>query len=264
MNLFKNLSLVLLLFGLVTFTSCEKDDNQLDNQTALVENLYKNATTLNIEVVYEENATPITTTGFLNDNAWDFTELNINALFDGRNNAPTINYDKTLADMPSFSSTGKSSYTTQDLESLANQYQLGQNNATEATVLVIFVDGFYNDGTQVREDILGIALTGTFVTAIFKPVITNATNDQDTQKNIEQATVVHEVAHAIGLVNNGVTMTTGHQDSAHGKHCTNTNCLMFWEVEGAQISNFVGGPLFNSNQAMFGQECLDDTQNFNP
>jgi len=259
----------LLFLFMLTIVSCEEEDDNDGNggTTATnesIEKLYTTVETLNIEVAYEQGAEPVTTVGLFGDNVWDFTELNIDALFTGANNTPAINYDKTIANMTSISAQGKASYTNSDLSALAAQYQVGLNNDTEATVFLVFVDGYYNSGTQVLNNVLGVNVQGTYVTAIFKSVVNDISSNESTQGDIEQATVVHEIAHAVGLVNNGVPMVVNHQDTDHGKHCTNEECLMFWEVSGGQISSFVGGPLFNNNQVLFGQECLDDTRSYVP
>ncbi|MGB1247266.1 MAG: hypothetical protein ACPG4Z_00165 [Chitinophagales bacterium] len=255
---------------MISIVSCNKDDggntggNGGSTENEMIDKVYSSVQNLNIEVAYEQGAEPVTTVGIFNDNVWSFTELNIDALFLGANNTPNINYDKTIAEMTNIPAQNKTSYTQEDLQNLADQYQIGANNDTEATVFLVFVDGYYNDGTQDRQNVLGVNVSGTFVTAIFKQVVTDVASDESTQGDIEQATVVHEVGHALGLVNNGVPMVVSHQDADHGKHCTNQNCLMFWEVSGGQISSFVGGPLFDNNQVLFGQECLDDTRTYVP
>ena len=74
--------------------------------------------------------------------------------------------------------------------------------------------------------ILGINLDGTPTIAIFKPVIESASNSRTEKALIEQSTIVHEIGHAIGLVNKGVRATTAHHDTANGAHCTNEGCVM--------------------------------------
>ncbi len=71
------------------------------------------------------------------------------------------------------------------------------------------------------------------VIAMFKDVIasTNSLTNPNTSRYVEQSTIVHEVAHAIGLVNNGISLTSAHQDSPHGAHCTNDRCVMYYTNE---------------------------------
>jgi hypothetical protein len=77
--------------------------------------------------------------------------------------------------------------------------------------------------------------------------------------------VVHEIGHALGLVNDGVDMVADHHDVQNGKHCTNQDCVMYWLNEGASdMTSFVTGGLFGGSEPpiVFGQKCLDDTRSF--
>lgn len=79
------------------------------------------------------------------------------------------------------------------------------------------------------------------------------------RRAIEQATLIHEFGHAIGLVNNGVPLASQHQDTAHGAHCTNDRCVMFWQVEGANdAAQFVRDAVIGNDTILWGDECLMD------
>ena len=131
-------------------------------------------------------------------------------------------------------------------------------------IFVLYLDGYFNLDGQEQTNVLGISV-GSFTVAIFKPVISaiqgGGVLGGDPKYQVEQATVVHEVGHAVGLVDNGVALHTDHLDEAHGKHCDNTNCVMYWANEGASgASSLFGGA--SVNQLVFGQECLDDISNY--
>jgi hypothetical protein len=54
-------------------------------------------------------------------------------------------------------------------------------------------------------------------------------------------------------------MTMSHQDSAHGAHCTNQNCAMYWAVEGASgMVTFVKKFVTTNSAVIWGDECLAD------
>jgi hypothetical protein len=49
-------------------------------------------------------------------------------------------------------------------------------------------------------------------------------------------------------------MVVNHQDTAHGRHCDNTNCLMHYTVEtGNVVQKILGG-----NLPQLDQKCIDD------
>ncbi len=57
---------------------------------------------------------------------------------------------------------------------------------------------------------------------------------------IEEAVLVHEAGHNLGLVDNGIPMQTPHKDAQHGNHDSNQNCVMYWAVESSLISQLLG------------------------
>lgn len=255
----------LLLFALTIFMviSCNKDDDSGTNKNDL-DRFYQNANELLVEIAYEEGAEP-----YINDgstNYWDFSEKNLEALFDGRNNPIAVNVSKQLSQMNEIPNQGKSSYTSDDIRKLANDYQVQESDADKGVVFLVFLDGyFFRDGEE-QTNFLGVSV-GDFVVAIFKPVIESIPTGvfNNPRPSIEQGTVVHEIGHALGLVNGGVDMVQDHHDVQNGEHCTNQDCVMYWLNEGASdMSNFVTGGLFGGNEPpiVFGQECLNDTRNY--
>lgn len=49
----------------------------------------------------------------------------------------------------------------------------------------------------------------------------------------------HEVGHLLGLVDLGSPMQTNHKDVAHGNHCNNSGCLMYYTSETTDILGFL-------------------------
>jgi len=54
--------------------------------------------------------------------------------------------------------------------------------------------------------------------------------DMVSRWTLEDFAFEHEFCHLLGLTNNGTPMVTGHQDVAHGNHCSNPECLMYWRA----------------------------------
>jgi hypothetical protein len=131
-----------------------------------------------------------------------------------------------------------------------------------ATFYVLFLDGFFHDGSAERQDVLGVSIGDTGVIAMFKPVI--ETTEQPlfpaVARFVEQSTLLHEFGHAIGLVARGVPLTSAHHDEPHGAHCTSDGCTMYFANEGAaDLADFVRDRVTTGSSILFGDECLADT-----
>jgi hypothetical protein len=96
---------------------------------------------------------------------------------------------------------------------------------------------------------------------MFKPVIEGTASGRAgiLSRYVEQATMIHEFGHAVGLVNNGLAMAAPHQDQANGAHCTNDSCVMYYAVEGVGgVVDFVQQYVTTGSNVLFGEECLAD------
>jgi predicted Zn-dependent protease len=217
-----------------------------------------------VEVAYEPGAEPYTQLPN-GDNIWLFTKTNIEALFSGRDLSVDVTVPPNLAAMNDIPDQGRDNYTAQNIVNIANQHRKGQNSANLGNLWVVFLDGYFNDGDSLRTNVIGVNILGTSITAIFKPVVASAGVLSAQRLYIEQSSVVHELGHALGLVNAGVPLTNPHHDSDHGAHCTNNDCVMYWLNEGANsLANFVGIGGMSQFTVIFGPECLQDTRAFNP
>jgi hypothetical protein len=97
--------------------------------------------------------------------------------------------------------------------------------------------------------------------AMFKDVIkgTGSLANPNTERYVEQSTLVHELSHSIGLVDNGVPMVAPHKDAAHGAHCNNSNCVMYWLNEGAaDARTFAINRVLTGSSILFDDACLAD------
>jgi hypothetical protein len=124
---------------------------------------------------------------------------------------------------------------------------------------MVFVSGHYADGNGVNPNVLGVSFGDTI--GMFKDVIrtTASITSPNAERYVEQSTLIHELAHSIGLVDNGVPMAIAHKDSAHGAHCNNDQCVMYWLNEGASdATTFAVNRLLTGNTIIFDAACLAD------
>ncbi|MEZ4979846.1 MAG: hypothetical protein R2772_11195 [Chitinophagales bacterium] len=259
--------LIYLFFAFSIFLfSCQedKDVNKDPYQYETLEHFYTQASVLKVEIAYEPNAEPYVSGGFGSSVNFDFTQNNLTALFAQRSRPIQVLIDKQLNQMTQIPSQNKTSFTSADIRDLSDDYQVEQSTEDQTVVFLVFLDGYYSLNGQNQNTVLGFS-AGSHAVAIFKPVLEAITGGgvlgSNPKYQVEQATIVHEVAHAIGLVNAGVDMHVAHQDAAHGKHCSNTDCVMYWTNEGPSgASGLFGGA--SVNEIVFGQECIDDITNY--
>ncbi len=135
-------------------------------------------------------------------------------------------------------------------------------NANETKIHVIFVDGGYT-GDTAESSILGLAW-GTNV-VMFEQNLLNSCAKPILNGRLcgftEQAILLHEIGHVIGLVNNGAPLTADHQDPDHGHHCSNPDCLMYWSYEGTALVEALRGKLDENEEATifeFDADCMND------
>ena len=262
-----------LLFILITLISCSKKDDvrssKFLNPYETSKNYFTSSTALTIEVAYESGQEPYTDTNITLSNGspsplWNVLDENLNALFLGRTPYPVIKVPKTIAEMNEIPVQGKTSWSVDDLVNLAKEHRKGKSSATHSFFWVVFLSGYFNDGASNQTSMVGVSLGGTTILAIFKDVVRNTGNEAGlTPRYVEQATLVHELGHALGLVNNGLTMQEPHQDDGHGSHCNNPDCVMYWLNEGRDdLKGFVANMILRQTVVMFDQKCLDDARKF--
>jgi len=100
----------------------------------------------------------------------------------------------------------------------------------EITAYVTFLDTDYSESTSSQK-VLGLAYGASSMAVFAKTLNAFARPDMPIRSTMETFILNHEFSHILGLVNNGVPMVSPHQDNAHGAHCSNTECLMYWQAE---------------------------------
>lgn len=241
-------NLILLIIPFLTFVSCKKDENDSVDNFENLDYFYSNSTSLKIDVGYEEGNEPFINSGFFNGVNFEFTQNNITELFAGRSRPISVFIDKQLSEMEILPAQNKQSFNKSELINLAKEYKPNSSTESQNTLYVIFVNGYYDyTGGQIPNQVIGLHM-GSNVIAMFKPAINNISNSTE-RKHIEQKILTHEIGHALGLVDAGVSMINSHLSST-GKHCSNTDCVMY-ATQGGTMSGSV-------NEFVFGANCHND------
>jgi predicted Zn-dependent protease len=249
----KILSFMICLLALL---SCGKSSSKKSsNENQDVSTIYS-ATEIKIQVYYEPGAEPYTDElPLLSLKLWDLFQVNMNSLFEGRNTKVSI--PKSLEEMKKTKDFNKATWTTDEVLAMSQSY----STLEKGLVFQIF---FVNGSASDNSEIIGFHISGTKTMVIFKDVIARSTNgDALVPKYVEQATLIHEMGHALGLVNNGLPMTTPHHDKNHSAHCSNENCVMYYANEGAgSLIKYVSKIKEEKTLIMFDQQCLSDSRSY--
>lgn len=159
--------------------------------------------------------------------------------------------------MKEIPASGQASYSLTDIAALESEHRSQYTYRKDIAVCFLFVDGpsADNQGSSV---ILGQAYYNTSMVIFEKTVKDLSGGFGEPPVNLLESIVInHEFGHILGLVNLGSGMQTNHEDGSHAAHCTNQNCLMYWQAEtGNAVTNMLGGgtvPDFDAN-------CIADLQ----
>ena len=151
-------------------------------------------------------------------------------------NKSTINIESPTV----IESDNQNAYSTEDIVNIEEEHRdhyTDYQNKGDGTLWTYFV---FVDGEFTQQNVLGIAYFNTSM-AFFGPAIHNNSGGlgQAERYKLEATVFNHEFGHNMGLVANGSTMQQDHQDEAHGKHCTQENCLMYYTVETTDYSSIL-------------------------
>ncbi len=260
-------SSLLLVLPLLTFCACADDPGagpSSGTQPEPTELFSPSVKKLVIEVDYQAGAEPYTGGSGLMKEPWQITEANLARLFLRAPKATTL--PRTLPEMQLLADVSGTSFTSAEILAIAAAHRDRVNTADTATFYVLFLDGYFRDDDGVNMNVLGVSLGSSGVLAMFKPVIESTDGIiGGVARYVEQSTLVHELGHAAGLVDNGIPLASAHHDSAHGAHCTNDRCVMYWANEGAaSAASFVQKTLMTGATVIYAEECLADADALNP
>jgi hypothetical protein len=212
------------------------------------------------EVDYAKGAKPYTGS-FAGGDLWNLFKANATRLVNAGNKSKSVTVPTTLGAMQELADVTGTAFTSQQILDIAKAHRDTKDTPSSASFYILFLPGYYVENGATNTAVIGLSFAGTGVIAIFKPVIENAAAGP-TGVLIEQSTLVHEFGHAIGLVNEGVSLSSAHQDTAHGAHCTNTSCVMYYQNEGAFFARAFTSGITSDASILFDAPCLADIDAF--
>jgi hypothetical protein len=84
-------------------------------------------------------------------------------------------------------------------------------------------------------------------------------NREQTCRGTERAIWIHEIGHAIGLVDNGLPMVEDHKDAERGAHSRHPDCVMYWAYTGEALADRVLSSILGETPELgFDAHCLAD------
>lgn len=139
---------------------------------------------------------------------------------------------------------------TQEVLNIEKQNRTVYTKDNQLGVYFLFTNGNYTD-----DNVLGIAYRNTSMCLFGKKIQDNSGGvGQASTYKLEATVLEHEFAHILGLVNTGSSMQTAHQDTPHGAHCNNKNCLMYYAAETTDMLGF----LVTGNIPSLDSNCIND------
>lgn len=211
-----------------------------------------------IEIDFETGQAPFTgpITGF--GDTFDLTIENVDRLFSGKK---ALTVPRVMSEMEDVGAIADEELTSSELLALADAHRGRHDEPDTKTYYLLFVSGHFADASGVQPSVLGLSIGHTGVIAMFKDVIRSTSSPllPNLVRFVEQSTLVHELGHAIGLVDNGVPTVAAHVDTPHGAHCTNDRCVMYYLNEGASdAAMFARQVITTGNKILFDDQCLAD------
>ncbi len=143
----------------------------------------------------------------------------------------------------SIPASGKASLTLKDVVAIEKKYRTVFTGSNQIGVNILITDGIFD-----ASDIFATSYWNTSFCVFGKTVSDNSgTIGLLTRSQLLGVLFEHEFGHLLGLVNQGSPTEINHQDVANGAHCTNKNCLMYYDIETSAISSPSGLPSLDAN-----------------
>lgn len=260
------LALALILFSQLTCTESSSDPSPASEaaREAAATTYFQKSTGIDVQVWYQEGAEPYVKDRPLDRDLWQILRGNLDAIFQFRTVKPTMSVPSTLEEMNKLASPRQENWTAEQIVELWKANQNGTPGEGTSRFFIYFLDGYLNKEGVSNQNVLGVQIGDYPVIAIFKPVIASTAGETLLiPKFMEQSTLVHEMGHALGFVNHGVPMVENYQDSEHGAHSTDEECVMYWLNEGAEnLKKFVQKLVTSQSAVLWGQNVLDDAKAF--
>ncbi|MFP2996097.1 membrane metalloprotease [Spongiivirga sp. MCCC 1A20706] len=224
----KRILLSIALFSLLIVSSCKEDDGGNDpmiDRTANLQATGDSANDLLSDTTYTSLALEIVSVrGF---ELRPSSVQNLTTFLNARINKPGgIRIVQRSIDAPQ-----NEDYSLQQIANIERDQRQIYNSEDEIAVYLFMANRKSEEDTDPDSFTLGAAYRNTsFV--LFGSVIQDlgTSNNGVSTAQIESATLNHEFAHLLGLVDLGSPMVEDHLDEENGQHCDVPNCLMNFQI----------------------------------
>lgn len=150
-------------------------------------------------------------------------------------------------------SQGKNSYSPAELLSVESSSRSQKDTGTTITIFMFFADGDYASNLSSLKS-FGLTMSNSSLTVFEKTIRSySGASGQPSVVRLESTVALHELGHMFGLVNNGTSMQSAHEDSAHALHCDNDTCLMYFNSDTSD-----GVARLSSGVLTLNPNCLND------
>jgi hypothetical protein len=214
-------------------------------------------TEINIEVDYEQGAEPWFTPRGTGGKPWGLVRVNVDELLAEADIQTSI--PESVDELEQIDGLGSTAYTDATIRDIAEKHRTVTGTSARPSVYIVFLDGFYANSAGDQTSVLAVTFVDEALIAVFVPALEKT----GARAFIEQTTVIHELGHALGLVNAGIVAQSPHHDAAHGAHCSNEECVMHYLNEGGrELQQFVQRRQIEGNDALilFDDACLEDAR----
>jgi hypothetical protein len=130
---------------------------------------------------------------------------------------------------------GARAWTADDIRATADASATVPQGNGRAVVRILQLRGTF----EGSDEVLGVAVRGD-VLALFPDSIEGAATPLVSAAAVEDAVVLHELGHVLGLVD--LARNTGRADPDHPGHSRNAKSVMYWAVESSLVGQVLNGP----------------------
>jgi len=226
---------------------------------------FSTARALVVDAAYEPGAEPYAGTGAGGGQTWSLLAGNLDSLVACHTQIDTVAVPRELAAMQALPVQNRATWSVQAIVQLADAHRPRLFSADTGVFWIAFVNGYYDRGGTADSGVIGVSLSGTGVIAVFKDVVERAAATEAVRRFVEQSTLVHEMGHALGMVNNPVPPLTAHEDPSHARHCSDQDCIMYWANEGIiDLAGFAQRYLTSGRTVLFCGACRGDICAYRP
>jgi hypothetical protein len=234
--------IIILLCAVLLFNGCKKKDKEENSTSTIIPNNFLSSEKYDRLVIQIQAVSGYDLTTQTTDNLVSF--------LNSRLNKPAgIEIVKSNVASP-----GKAVLTLSELKELEKKNRTKYPDGKTLTAYFFVVDGEYSESTA-NTKVLGIAYSPTAM-VVFGKSIQDFTGDlnQPTATTMETTVIEHEFCHILGLVNNGTGLQSSHEDDANKKHCNNSSCLMYHNIETSESMT----DIFGNGIPALDNNCIND------